>query len=172
MPALVLAGDQDQVIPWRRGEHLARALGHNTCLVVVPGAGHRVDLTHPEIVNTALIDLLDEAQLETSQGATGVIREWNKTCSESVQSLCLRSRRDDRCGGTSARIRAVSSRPGTRRPRWPKELALMSCQGLTMVTSGGVCHYCSLRTQPVVGDSGDPGRTIKRYSGRWLGVPT
>lgn len=70
VPALVLAGDQDQVIPWRRGEHLARALGHSTRLVVVPGAGHMVNLTHPEIVNTALIALLDQAHPQSFQDDT------------------------------------------------------------------------------------------------------
>lgn len=71
IPVLVLTGDHDQVIPWRRGEHLAEAIGHNARLVVVPGAGHMVTLTHPEAVNAALTELLDQVEPRTGQGFAG-----------------------------------------------------------------------------------------------------
>lgn len=61
VPTLVLAGDDDRIIPWQRGRQLADEIGDGARFVVVPGAGHMVNLTHPEPVNSALAELLDRS---------------------------------------------------------------------------------------------------------------
>lgn len=60
VPTLVLAGSDDATIPARRSEHIAREIGPKARLVLVPGAGHMVNLTHPDAVNAALLGLLDQ----------------------------------------------------------------------------------------------------------------
>lgn len=59
VPTLVLAGGDDRIIPWHRGRQLAEELGEGARFILVPGAGHMVNLTHPEPVNSALAELLD-----------------------------------------------------------------------------------------------------------------
>ena len=61
IPTLVLAGDDDRIIPWQRGRRLAEDIGNGARFVLVPGAGHMVNLTHPEPVNSALAELLDRS---------------------------------------------------------------------------------------------------------------
>lgn len=69
IPTLVMAGNDDRIIPWQRGRQLAEELGDGARFVVVPGAGHMVNLTHPEPVNSALAELLDRsAPLERQHG--------------------------------------------------------------------------------------------------------
>jgi pimeloyl-ACP methyl ester carboxylesterase len=53
VPALVIHGDADAAIELSLAKALAAGLA-NAELVVVPGAGHAANLTHPEIVNPAL----------------------------------------------------------------------------------------------------------------------
>src|SRR5581483_2759311 len=53
VPALVIHGDKDAAIRLDLAEQLAAGLG-NAELVVVPGAGHAANLTHPEAVNPAI----------------------------------------------------------------------------------------------------------------------
>lgn len=60
IPTLVLSGADDATIPARRAELIAQRIGPSACLVLVPGAGHMVNMTHPRAVNTALSDLLDQ----------------------------------------------------------------------------------------------------------------
>jgi len=58
VPALVVHGDGDAAI----GLDLGRALAKNLAdaeLVVVPGAGHAANLTHPAVVNPAIARFLD-----------------------------------------------------------------------------------------------------------------
>lgn len=59
VPTLVLAGSDDRTIPYRHSERLAAEAGHRTELVVLSGAGHMVNLTHPTAVNEALHRLVD-----------------------------------------------------------------------------------------------------------------
>ena len=62
VPALVLAGTGDAAIPAAHSERLARALGPAARLVLVPGAGHMVNMTHARPVDDALLDLLARAR--------------------------------------------------------------------------------------------------------------
>jgi pimeloyl-ACP methyl ester carboxylesterase len=58
MPALVIHGDSDMAISIDTGRWLAEALPDGE-LVVVEGAGHAANLTHPEAVNPPLAAFLD-----------------------------------------------------------------------------------------------------------------
>jgi pimeloyl-ACP methyl ester carboxylesterase len=58
VPALVVHGDKDAAIELALAEKLAAGLA-NAELVVVPGAGHAANLTHPETVNPAIARFLD-----------------------------------------------------------------------------------------------------------------
>jgi pimeloyl-ACP methyl ester carboxylesterase len=57
VPALVIHGDADAAIELALGEALAAGLEGGR-LVVVPGAGHAANLTHPEVVNPAIAAFL------------------------------------------------------------------------------------------------------------------
>jgi pimeloyl-ACP methyl ester carboxylesterase len=72
VPCLVLAGSADRTIPVQHDLRIAEALGSAAQLVVVPVAGHMVNLTHPGLVADALHDLLDrvEARLGRPQAVT------------------------------------------------------------------------------------------------------
>lgn len=56
-PALVIHGDADNAIDLDRARAMAAALP-GAEMVVVPGAGHAANLTHPEPVNRAIQDFL------------------------------------------------------------------------------------------------------------------
>jgi pimeloyl-ACP methyl ester carboxylesterase len=56
-PALVIHGDADVAIPVPRAKALAEGLRAE--LVLVPGAGHAANLTHPEPVNAAIAGFLE-----------------------------------------------------------------------------------------------------------------
>jgi 3-oxoadipate enol-lactonase len=60
VPALVVAGDDDALIPVAEAEALARALPQAR-LVRIPGAGHLPPLERPDQVNAALVSFLAEA---------------------------------------------------------------------------------------------------------------
>jgi pimeloyl-ACP methyl ester carboxylesterase len=57
VPALVLTGDKDKMIPMAHSELIAERLG-TAEFVVVPDAGHLVPLEHPEQVTRALAGLI------------------------------------------------------------------------------------------------------------------
>lgn len=57
-PSLVLHGEVDKSVPIADGEALASGLQNGT-FVMVPGAGHASNLTHPEIVNPAIVNFLN-----------------------------------------------------------------------------------------------------------------
>jgi pimeloyl-ACP methyl ester carboxylesterase len=59
VPALVLAGEEDQVIPPDESERMAEALP-KARLIRVAGAGHLVPLERPDRVAQAVLELLDE----------------------------------------------------------------------------------------------------------------
>ncbi len=61
IPVLVLAGAEDRTIDPVAARRLADGIGPSAHLVLVPGAGHMVPLTHPGAVNTALQAVLDRA---------------------------------------------------------------------------------------------------------------
>ncbi|WP_049822799.1 alpha/beta fold hydrolase [Arthrobacter sp. H41] len=62
IPTLVLTGNSDSTISCQRSERLAHAIGDTARLVVIPGAGHMVNLTHPDAVNEALLELLESTR--------------------------------------------------------------------------------------------------------------
>jgi pimeloyl-ACP methyl ester carboxylesterase len=55
----VVAATHDRLTPATHGRQIAEVIGPNAELVVVPGAGHSVNLTRSEVVDRALLDLLD-----------------------------------------------------------------------------------------------------------------
>jgi pimeloyl-ACP methyl ester carboxylesterase len=59
VPVTVVAATHDRLTPATHGRQIAEVIGPNAELVVVPGAGHSVNLTRSEVVDRALLDLLD-----------------------------------------------------------------------------------------------------------------
>jgi pimeloyl-ACP methyl ester carboxylesterase len=57
-PAIVFHGEVDAAIPVELAQRLADGLPNCEGLVVVPGAGHASNLSHPQPVNQALADFL------------------------------------------------------------------------------------------------------------------
>lgn len=61
VPVSVLVGDSDRLTPASHSRRLAAAIGPSASLVVVPGAGHSVNITRRSVVDDALLDLLARA---------------------------------------------------------------------------------------------------------------
>ncbi|MGY1743685.1 MULTISPECIES: alpha/beta fold hydrolase [unclassified Blastococcus] len=59
VPTTVVAATDDRLTPVGHGRRLAELLGDDAELVVVPGAGHSVNLTRTDVVDAALAGLLD-----------------------------------------------------------------------------------------------------------------
>jgi pimeloyl-ACP methyl ester carboxylesterase len=57
-PALVVHGDADAAIALDRSRAMAAGLGDCRDVVVVAGAGHAANVTHPEPTNAAILDFL------------------------------------------------------------------------------------------------------------------
>ncbi len=62
VPVTVVAATHDRLTPVEHGRRLAAGIGRSAELVVVPGAGHSVNLTRTETVDRALLDLLDRVE--------------------------------------------------------------------------------------------------------------
>lgn len=62
-PALVIHGDADASIPVDRGQALVDGIPGARPLVLVAGAGHAANLTHPDAVNPAIRAFLEELAL-------------------------------------------------------------------------------------------------------------
>jgi pimeloyl-ACP methyl ester carboxylesterase len=62
VPVTVVAATHDRLTPVAHGRRIAEEIGDDAELVVVPGAGHSVNLTRTEIVDRALLDLLDRVE--------------------------------------------------------------------------------------------------------------
>jgi len=60
-PALITHGDADFGVPLALGEQLNKLLPKSQGLIVVPGAAHAANYTHPELINTALLDFMKKA---------------------------------------------------------------------------------------------------------------
>lgn len=58
-PALVVHGTDDQAIPLDHGRAVADALPNCRGVVEVEGAAHAPNMSHPEVVNDALVEFLD-----------------------------------------------------------------------------------------------------------------
>lgn len=59
-PAIIFHGDADAAIPMDRAEALCAGLGDCRGIVVVPGAAHASNLSHPDFVNGPLAEFLRE----------------------------------------------------------------------------------------------------------------
>ncbi|WP_081866430.1 alpha/beta fold hydrolase [Blastococcus sp. URHD0036] len=62
VPTTVVAATDDRLTPVGHGRRLAELLGDDAELVVVPGAGHSVNLTRTDVVDAALSELLDRVE--------------------------------------------------------------------------------------------------------------
>ncbi|WP_233491199.1 alpha/beta fold hydrolase [Blastococcus sp. TBT05-19] len=62
VPVTVVAASHDRLTPASHGRRLAEDIGPSAELVMVQGAGHSVNLTRTDVVDRALLDLLDRAQ--------------------------------------------------------------------------------------------------------------
>ena len=70
VPVTVVVGTHDRLTPAAHSRRIAELVGSGAELVVVPGAGHTVNLTRPEVVDGALLNLLDRVE-ERLPRATG-----------------------------------------------------------------------------------------------------
>ncbi len=57
-PALIVHGQDDAAIDLARAQALADALPHCRDVVIVPGAAHAANLTHPDVVNPPILAFL------------------------------------------------------------------------------------------------------------------
>jgi len=60
IPTLIACGDQDLLTPVKHSEDMAAALP-DSLLVIVPGAAHLVQMERPEVINDALVRLVERA---------------------------------------------------------------------------------------------------------------
>jgi len=60
IPTMIACGDRDVLTPVRHSEEMAAALP-DCELVIVPGAGHLVELEQPDVINDALVRLVERA---------------------------------------------------------------------------------------------------------------
>ncbi|WP_313676072.1 alpha/beta hydrolase [Mycolicibacterium sp.] len=60
IPTLIACGDQDLLTPAKNSEEMAAVLP-NSLLVIVPGAAHVVMMERPEVINNALVRLVERA---------------------------------------------------------------------------------------------------------------
>ena len=67
VPVTVLVGTDDRLTPAAHSRSMAAALGPNCELIVVPGAGHSVNITRPQIVDRALLELVDRSEQPTAR---------------------------------------------------------------------------------------------------------
>nr|WP_239520351.1 alpha/beta hydrolase [Blastococcus saxobsidens] len=62
IPVTVVAATHDRLTPVEHGRRLAAGIGADAELVVVQGAGHSVNLTRTDVVDRALLELLDRVE--------------------------------------------------------------------------------------------------------------
>jgi pimeloyl-ACP methyl ester carboxylesterase len=67
VPVTVVAATHDRLTPAAHGRQIAEAIGPNAELVVVPGAGHSVNLTRSDVVDEAFLALLDRVEESSRQ---------------------------------------------------------------------------------------------------------
>ncbi|MFN8073313.1 MAG: alpha/beta hydrolase [Mycobacterium sp.] len=60
IPTLIACGDRDLLTPVRNSEEMAAALP-DSVLVIVPGAAHLVQMERPDVINDALVRLVERA---------------------------------------------------------------------------------------------------------------
>jgi len=59
VPVTVLCGDSDRLTPVKHSRRMAEEIGANAELVIVPGAGHSVNISRQVVVDEAILRLLD-----------------------------------------------------------------------------------------------------------------
>jgi pimeloyl-ACP methyl ester carboxylesterase len=64
VPVTVVAATHDRLTTAAHGRRIATQIGENAQLVVVPGAGHSVNLTRTDVVNQAFTELLDRVDAD------------------------------------------------------------------------------------------------------------
>jgi pimeloyl-ACP methyl ester carboxylesterase len=69
VPVTIVAAQYDRLTPARHAQRMAQLIGPGAQLIVVPGAGHSVNLTRPQVVNDAFVDLLSRVQREAGTAA-------------------------------------------------------------------------------------------------------
>lgn len=69
VPVTVLVGSCDRLTPEKHSRAMMGQLGRDARLVVVPGAGHSVNITRQDVVDDAIVALLDRAR--SRAGAAG-----------------------------------------------------------------------------------------------------
>jgi pimeloyl-ACP methyl ester carboxylesterase len=69
VPVTVVAAGDDKLTPAAHGRRLAELIGTSAVLVEVPGAGHSVNVTRPEVVDRALLELLDRSEQHLPRSA-------------------------------------------------------------------------------------------------------
>ena len=74
MPTLIVCGDRDLLTPKESSESMAEVLPKAE-LVIIGGAGHLVQLEQPEIVNDALVRLVERATPSKLVALTRRLRE-------------------------------------------------------------------------------------------------
>ena len=62
VPVTIVAASHDRLTPAVHARRMAERLGPDAELVVVPGAGHSVNLTRPAVVDQAFLGLLDRVE--------------------------------------------------------------------------------------------------------------
>lgn len=70
IPTVVLCGDSDRMTPVQHSRLMAAELGPSTELVVVPGAGHSVNITRQQVVDDAILRLVQRATASAAERAT------------------------------------------------------------------------------------------------------
>ncbi len=61
VPVLILVGDSDRLTPAKHSRQMADAIGPSAELVVVPGAGHSVNISRQSVVDDAMLRLIRRA---------------------------------------------------------------------------------------------------------------
>jgi pimeloyl-ACP methyl ester carboxylesterase len=64
VPVTIVGASDDRLTPVAHSRRMAALLGPAAELVVVPGAGHSVNLTRPGVVNQAFLQLLDRVEAQ------------------------------------------------------------------------------------------------------------
>jgi pimeloyl-ACP methyl ester carboxylesterase len=62
VPVAIVGATDDRLTPVGHSRRMAELIGPDAELTVVPGAGHSVNLTRPQVVNEALLRLLDRVE--------------------------------------------------------------------------------------------------------------
>ncbi|MCW2621707.1 MAG: alpha/beta hydrolase fold protein, partial [Frankiales bacterium] len=71
IPVTLLVGAGDRMTPAAHSRLMAERIGPSAELIVVPGAGHSVNLTRRELVDDAILALVERAVAGAAEAAAG-----------------------------------------------------------------------------------------------------